>query len=262
MFDGGVADGLLVGEIARLAGVTVKAVRHYHRHGLLPEPPRLSNGYRIYSPEHLVALVRIRKLREAGVSLAAIGSLLSRPGPDEALRQLKELLSDLEAEREQLDLRLRALRVLVDSLGRGDTLEGSDDSPPSFAKAEESLVALGASPRLLHAERRIWALLDSVSWSRTTQGAIRDGFAAMMAGGDTARRVAVRLDEILREVEAGAAAADLVPLVQRLVEDFPDRVGRAGVGGAEQQAMSALAMQSLPPPLAEALRLVARGDTA
>lgn len=37
-----------IGELAALAGVTTRTVRHYHRVGLLPEPGRRVNGYRDY----------------------------------------------------------------------------------------------------------------------------------------------------------------------------------------------------------------------
>lgn len=37
-----------IGEFAELVGVTTRTVRHYHHIGLLPEPDRSANGYRIY----------------------------------------------------------------------------------------------------------------------------------------------------------------------------------------------------------------------
>ncbi|WP_084195160.1 MerR family DNA-binding transcriptional regulator [Streptosporangium amethystogenes] len=33
-------------ELGSLAGVTVRALRHYHQVGVLDEPPRGPNGYR------------------------------------------------------------------------------------------------------------------------------------------------------------------------------------------------------------------------
>ena len=42
------SDGMRVlrsGDVAKLAGVTVRTLRHYRRIGLLPEPPRDDNGY-------------------------------------------------------------------------------------------------------------------------------------------------------------------------------------------------------------------------
>ncbi len=43
-----------ISELAQAAETTVRTVRHYHRLGLLPEPPRSSNGYRVYALEDLV----------------------------------------------------------------------------------------------------------------------------------------------------------------------------------------------------------------
>jgi hypothetical protein len=39
---------LTIGQLAAYAGVTVRAVRHYHQIGLLPEPERDASGYRRY----------------------------------------------------------------------------------------------------------------------------------------------------------------------------------------------------------------------
>jgi len=38
-----------IGELAGLIGISTRAIRHYHRVGLLPEPARKANGYREYS---------------------------------------------------------------------------------------------------------------------------------------------------------------------------------------------------------------------
>src|SRR5207253_1241602 len=45
---------LTIGELASYAGVTVRAVRHYHAKGLLPEPERDHSGYRRYGAAAVV----------------------------------------------------------------------------------------------------------------------------------------------------------------------------------------------------------------
>src|ERR671924_1063470 len=67
---------LTIGELASYAGVTVRAVRHYHAKGLLPEPERDHSGYRRYDAGAVVELIRIRTLAEAGVPLARVRELL------------------------------------------------------------------------------------------------------------------------------------------------------------------------------------------
>ncbi|WP_432287331.1 MerR family transcriptional regulator [Aminobacter sp. BA135] len=58
-----------VGELARLAGVTVWTLRHYHDIGLL-EPAHVdANGYRSYGEEHLLRLQPLLIHRELGIPL-------------------------------------------------------------------------------------------------------------------------------------------------------------------------------------------------
>ncbi len=73
---------ITIGQLAAYAGVTIKAVRHYHQRGLLAEPPRDSSGYRRYSARHAIDLVKIKTLAEAGppsFSAPASGSPSSAP---------------------------------------------------------------------------------------------------------------------------------------------------------------------------------------
>lgn len=63
-----------ISEVARAAGCSVRAVRHYHASGALPEPPRTAGGYRDYGLADLAALLRVRALVDAGITLADIRS--------------------------------------------------------------------------------------------------------------------------------------------------------------------------------------------
>ena len=67
---------LTIGHLASYAGVTIRAVRHYHQIGLLPEPGRDASGYRTYDAAAVVRLIRIRTLAAAGVPLARVRQLL------------------------------------------------------------------------------------------------------------------------------------------------------------------------------------------
>ncbi|WP_235984964.1 MerR family transcriptional regulator [Actinomyces trachealis] len=64
-----------VRQIAKLAGTTPRAVRHYHRLGLLEVPPTV-RGRREYEVEHLARLMRIRWLAEGELSLRQVGQIL------------------------------------------------------------------------------------------------------------------------------------------------------------------------------------------
>ncbi|WP_298214247.1 MerR family DNA-binding transcriptional regulator [Acidovorax sp.] len=64
-----------ISELARLTGVTVHALRHYERAGLL-HPERLPNGYRNYAPAARREVVFIAMSRALGFGVPQIRSLL------------------------------------------------------------------------------------------------------------------------------------------------------------------------------------------
>jgi MerR family transcriptional regulator, thiopeptide resistance regulator len=64
-----------VREFARLGGVTVKALLHYDRLGLLT-PARTSAGHRAYTARDFERLRRILALKRVGIALTRMGNLL------------------------------------------------------------------------------------------------------------------------------------------------------------------------------------------
>lgn len=106
-------------EVAKLADVTVRTLRHYHAIGLLPEPSRGENGYREYEVDDLVRLLRIKRLTTLGFSLSRIGEVLdemdrnladsSGPNADAALDELDR---ELELHIEQLQEQRRTIALL------------------------------------------------------------------------------------------------------------------------------------------------------
>lgn len=92
-------------ELAELAGTTVNTIRHYHRMGLLDKPERRSNGYKQYEMQHLVNLLRIRRLVDVGVPLSQMHELST--GAEGA----SEMLYDLDAELQMSIERLQGMRA-------------------------------------------------------------------------------------------------------------------------------------------------------
>ncbi|GAA3457769.1 MerR family transcriptional regulator [Dactylosporangium matsuzakiense] len=144
---------ITIGQLAAYAGVTIKAVRHYHERGLLEEPERDASGYRRYGAEHAIALVKIRTLAEAGVPLARIQELLAAD-PE----QLRQAIAEIDRSLERKQLELQQARERIGRLGSGDRLFVSAE----VAGLLESLLELGVSERTVHMERDIWILLQSV----------------------------------------------------------------------------------------------------
>ncbi|WP_093801081.1 MerR family transcriptional regulator [Streptomyces sp. Wb2n-11] len=122
-----------IGELAALAGVTPRAVRHYHHQGLLPEPPRLANGYRVYGVRHAVLLARIRRLTGLGLGLDEVRDVLADDAGTELAVVLRELDADLA--RQEADVRRRRAR-LGELLAQAEagTLPAEGPVPPALAE--------------------------------------------------------------------------------------------------------------------------------
>jgi DNA-binding transcriptional MerR regulator/predicted enzyme related to lactoylglutathione lyase len=67
-----------VGELARLTGVSVRALHHYDANGLLCPSERGENAYRLYNASDIAQLQAISSLRSLGFSLAEIAQCLER----------------------------------------------------------------------------------------------------------------------------------------------------------------------------------------
>ncbi len=68
---------LQIGEAAERCGLTQRTLRFYEEKGLLKPPTRMEGGFRLYSPEDLERIERIKQLKELlGFSLAEIKELL------------------------------------------------------------------------------------------------------------------------------------------------------------------------------------------
>jgi DNA-binding transcriptional MerR regulator len=141
---------LTISQLASYAGVTVRAVRHYHAKGLLPEPERDHSGYRRYDAHAVVELIRIRTLADAGVPLARVRELLGA-GEEEFAAAVADIDRRLRAEiRER-----QRHRELIAQLAAGDSLA----LPPAAVAYLDRLRALGLPGRMVDGERDSWILV-------------------------------------------------------------------------------------------------------
>jgi MerR family transcriptional regulator, thiopeptide resistance regulator len=69
---------LKVGELAGRTRITVRALHHYDRIGLLEPSLRTESGHRLYDADDLARLQKIVSLRQLGFSLEEIGACLDR----------------------------------------------------------------------------------------------------------------------------------------------------------------------------------------
>lgn len=141
---------LTIGEAARLAGVTVRAVRHYHQRGLLAEPERDASGYRRYDADDVVTLIRIRTLGGAGVPLSRVHELL-QADDDTFAAALGEIDAQLRAEIR----RLQRHRTAVAALPRSTELA----LPAEVVEYLDRLRGIGVSEEGVRLEGDAWMIL-------------------------------------------------------------------------------------------------------
>jgi DNA-binding transcriptional MerR regulator len=120
-----------IGELARTAGVTVRALHHYDSLGLLVPSERTGAGHRLYSAADVERLYRLLALRGVGLPLEEIGPLLdSENGVAATVRhhlgRVEQQLGALE------ELRLRLTRLLA-------ALDGDEASTDQFLDAMEAM---------------------------------------------------------------------------------------------------------------------------
>ena len=105
-------------EFAQRAGVTIRALHHYDRLGLLKPSGRTASGYRLYSDCDLVRLEQIVALKFIGFPLSQIWELLNRKDLDVAaeLRQQRRIMVE---KREHLDRAIRAIERAEQAVASG-----------------------------------------------------------------------------------------------------------------------------------------------
>ena len=153
-----------IGEIAGLVGISTRAIRHYHRVGLLAEPARKANGYREYSLRDAVELARVRRLTELGLAGACLsragravrphGPCRCEPGPEPAMaakdRDLLALLETVAPARgtDWLGVLTRTLNSDPGAVERAygvyaclDELAGSPADDPRVEATAQAIVA-------------------------------------------------------------------------------------------------------------------------
>jgi MerR family transcriptional regulator, copper efflux regulator len=116
-----------IGEAATLSGVTAKMIRHYESLGLLPAVNRSESGYRLYSDSDVHTLRFIKRARDLGFSMTAIGELVNlwqrRERSSAQVKQIAE--SHLKALRQRID----QLQAMERSLVRLTNCCHGDDRP-------------------------------------------------------------------------------------------------------------------------------------
>lgn len=111
-------------EIAALSGTTSRTLRHYDTIGLLPPSRIAGNGYRHYDQASLVRLQRILLLRELGLGLPAIASVLAQESS--APEALRRHVAWLRSEQDRLGRLIASVEKTISADLKGEKMMARD----------------------------------------------------------------------------------------------------------------------------------------
>ncbi|AZZ41592.1 MerR family DNA-binding transcriptional regulator [Acidipropionibacterium jensenii] len=256
---------MLIGEVSRRSGVSVRMLRHYDRIGLMRPSGRTGTGYRRYEPDDLRRLFRVEALRTLGLSLEQVGRALDDPDFD-AARMLSGLIDRTVrriAEERELLSRLREIESsgphswtealsAVDLLSR---LRSGRSVERQAAALRSGITATAPDPLIgIYLSEPEEGVAGSLRWAIARSGeAAVPTLVAHLSDSETAvrRRVIHALGEI-----DGPAAADA--LVEGLADPDPATAGLAAILLASHSGPSG--ELSLPAISAPLVRLVVAGQ--
>lgn len=116
-------DSMKIGEVSKLSGIGIEALRFYERSGLLGNPTRSNSGYRLYDEGVLERLAFIKKAQTLGFSLDEIKRIIhdaqSGSIPCDEVREI------VRRRLEELDERMREMQRYREELSQ--TLEEWDE---------------------------------------------------------------------------------------------------------------------------------------
>lgn len=198
-----------VGQVAKMAGVTVRTLHHYDEIGLLSPGGRSSTGYRRYDDADLERLQHIRYYRELGFPLEEIAAILDDPASDPA--------THLRRQHELLTVRVRRLQEMVTAIEFA--MEASKLNIP--LTPQERFEVFGGFDPDAHAEEaeQRWGSTEAYRESnrRVSRYSKEDWLRNKEENADWARRFV--------EVIASGAAADS-PAAMDLAEEHRQLISR------------------------------------
>lgn len=158
-----------IGQVAKLARVTVRTLRHYDQTDLLHPSGRSEAGYRSYSGDDIENLQRILCYRQLGFPLDQIKTIIDDPETDplEHLKRQHALLIERIKELQQMVATVEKImeaRTMGINLEPHEMLEVFGDTDPSIYH-EEAEQRWGNTDAWAEAQRRV-ATYRKDDWKR------------------------------------------------------------------------------------------------
>lgn len=170
---------LKIGEFAKLTGVTVKTILHYHKIGLLTEPARSPGGYRLYGVRELNHMRSIKRLKSLGLRLDQIKEILGYPAGHKADRAvLLSLQAELQSQIKILQERAKRIGKILEE---NQDFITDDNGDSSLFKMIIDILGEEAQeqykhkcPELYDQERQLYGVMDELDWGFDFQDLLKE----------------------------------------------------------------------------------------
>jgi DNA-binding transcriptional MerR regulator len=195
--------GYTVGDLAKLAHISVRALHHYDEIGLLAPSGRSQAGYRLYTDRDLERLQQVLFFRELGFALEDIRRILSDPGFDrkKALVAQRALLVE---KAERFGAMVALVDKALDALKKGNIMDKNEMFEGLGEYEQEAKTRWGGSAEYTESARRTKRYTKE-DWKtiRAEWDATLEGFAQALAAGvaptdphamDAAERARLHID--------------------------------------------------------------------
>lgn len=105
---------LRTGEVAEQCGVNLQTIRYYEREGLLPKPPRLRSGYRLFPDASVRRIQFIKRAQALGFTLAEIRDLLTLRV--DKVRDREDVRAIAKARLQEIESKIASLQAMHSAL--------------------------------------------------------------------------------------------------------------------------------------------------
>ena len=120
-----------IGELAKQADISTKAIRYYEQIGILTPPARTSSGYRAYDEAALGRLGFVRAAQAVGLTLGEIRQIIAFRDEEQApCAHVTELLQRHAVDLDRRILELQQLRGELRQLAERALTLDPEDCPP------------------------------------------------------------------------------------------------------------------------------------
>ncbi|WP_419180430.1 MerR family transcriptional regulator [Bacillus mobilis] len=117
-----------IGEVAKIKGITIKALRYYHKMGILiPKHVEESTGYRYYSIDQFIHIDIIKSCRELNTSIVELQEIFKECNTDKLLRFL-------QVKREEAEEHIKKMKEVMETI---DDLHAKVVSSQEILKNDE-----------------------------------------------------------------------------------------------------------------------------